>query len=212
MEVQEQDAQQHQHRAEQRVQEELDRRVELARAAPDADQQVHRDQHGFPENEEEEEIERHEDAQHAGLQHQKPDVVFLHAILDRGPRGEDRDPAQQRGQHDQQERNAVDAEDVAGADRGDPVVGRAFDELEAGLEALRPEPRHQRQGNQQAGQRKDVRDPADRVLVLLGNKQEQERAHQRREKNDRENVIMHRSSRRSSVFSRRRNLACYRTA
>ena len=79
MEIEEQDAQQHQHRASQGVEEKLDRGVKLARAAPDADQQVHRDQHGFPENEEEEEIERHEDAEHAGLQNQKPDVIFLDA-------------------------------------------------------------------------------------------------------------------------------------
>ena len=85
MEVEEQDAQQHQHRAGQRVEEELDGGVEFARASPDADQQVHRDEHGFPENEEEEEIERHEDAEHAGLEDEKPDVVFLDAILDRGP-------------------------------------------------------------------------------------------------------------------------------
>ncbi len=185
VEVEEQNAQQHQHRAGQGVEEEFDRGVEFARAAPDADQQVHRHQHGFPENKEEEEIERHEDAEHAGLQHQKPDVVFLHAILDRGPRRQNRDPSQQRGEHDQQERNAIDAQHVARADRGDPVVRRALDELEAGLEALCPEHRHQRQRDQEAAEREDVRDPADGVLVLLGNKQEQERAHQRREKNDR---------------------------
>ncbi len=138
VEVQEQNAQQHQHRAGQRVQEELDRGVKLARPAPDADQQIHRHQHRFPENEEEEEIERHEDAEHAGLQHQKPDVVFLHAILNRRPRRQNRNPAQQRRQHDQQERNAVDAQHVTRADRGNPVVGRALDELEARLEALLP--------------------------------------------------------------------------
>jgi hypothetical protein len=85
MEVKKQNAEQHQHRASQCVEEELDRRVEFARAAPDADQEVHRDQHGFPENEEEEEIERHEDAEHAGLQNQEPDVVFFDAVLDGCP-------------------------------------------------------------------------------------------------------------------------------
>ncbi len=56
MEVKEQNAEQHQHRSSQGVEEELDGRVKLARSAPDADQQIHWDQHGFPENEEEEEI------------------------------------------------------------------------------------------------------------------------------------------------------------
>ena len=51
---------QHQHRAEQRVEEELDRRVLVPRAAPDADQEVHRQEHDFPEDVEEEEVERDE--------------------------------------------------------------------------------------------------------------------------------------------------------
>ena len=55
-------------------------------------------------------------------------------------------------------------------------------------------------------------DPADGVFLLFRNKDEQKRADQRREKNDRENVIMHKSSRRSLVFSRRQTFACYRTA
>ena len=37
----------------------------------------------------------------------------------------------------------------------------------------------------------NVRNPADRVLVLLGHEQEHKRAHQRRKQNDRENVILH---------------------
>jgi hypothetical protein len=37
------------------VDEELDRGVDLARAAPDADQQRHRDEHRLPEDEEEDE-------------------------------------------------------------------------------------------------------------------------------------------------------------
>ena len=168
----------------QRVQEELDGGVELARAAPDADQQVHRHEHRFPENEEEEEVERHEHAEHARLQNQKPDVVLLHAVLDGGPRREDRDPAQQRGQHDEQEGDAVDAEDVTRADGGNPVVGRALDELEAGLEALVPEPGHERQRDQESAEREEVGDPADGVFVLLGDEQKQDRAQQRREKDD----------------------------
>ena len=35
------------------------------------------------------------------------------------------------------------------------------------LEALRPEHRHQRQRDQESAERKNVRDPADGVLVLL---------------------------------------------
>ncbi len=175
MEVEEQNAQQHEHGAQQRVQKELDGRIEFARAAPDADQQIHRHQHRFPENEEEEEIERHEDAHHSRLQHQKPDVIFLHPNLDGGPRRKNRDPTQQRGQHDQQKRNAVNAQVVTRANRGNPVIQRALDELEVRgghLETLRPEHRHQRQRDQESAKGEEVRNPADRVLVLLRNEQE----------------------------------------
>ncbi len=66
-----------QHAADERVQEELDRGVFLARAAPDADQEVHRQEHDFPEHVEQEEIERAEHAQHAGFQQQEQDAVGL---------------------------------------------------------------------------------------------------------------------------------------
>src|SRR5260370_1020949 len=130
MEVEEQDAKQHQHRAQQRIQKELDGSIEFARTTPDTDQQIHRHQHRFPENEEEEEIERHEDAEHPRLQHQEPDVIFLHPYLDGGPRRKNRDPSQQRGQHDQQKRNAVNAQVVTRTNRADPVIRRALEELE----------------------------------------------------------------------------------
>ena len=48
LEVQRQDAEQHQDRAGQRVEEELDGGVQLARAAPHADDEVHRHQHQLP--------------------------------------------------------------------------------------------------------------------------------------------------------------------
>ncbi len=167
MEIQEQDSQQHQHRAKQGVEEELDGRVQLARAAPDANQQIHRYQHGLPEDEEQEHVVGHEDAEHARLQYQEPNVVFLHAVLDGIPRRQDRDGPQQRGQHDEQERDAVYADHVAGANGRDPIVGCALDELEAGTIFQRPEPWNQRQRNRKAQEAEDVADPADGVLVLL---------------------------------------------
>ena len=191
MEVQEDDAQQHQHRTKQRVQEELDRGVKLARPAPDADQQIHRHQHGFPEHEEQEEVVGHEDAEHAGLQQQEPGVVLFGAVLNGFPRRQDRDRTQQRRQHDQQKRNAVDADHVARADRGDPVVGRAFHELEARALLHRPEPRHQGQRDRESQDAEDVRHPADRVFVLLRYQQQDRGPHQRGEQNDRKYVVIH---------------------
>src|ERR1043165_9939024 len=84
--IEKQDAEQHQHRAGQRVEEKLDCGVKLLRAAPDADQEVHRYQHYFPQDVEHEEVLGHEDAEHAGLQNQQKDVIFLDALLDGAPR------------------------------------------------------------------------------------------------------------------------------
>src|ERR1700678_16753 len=181
MEIEEQDAQQHQHGTGQRIEEELDRGVKFTWTAPDADQQIHRYQHGFPENEEQEEVERNKNPQHAGLQNQKPNVIFFYAVLDGRSGRKNRDPAQQRGQHDEQERNAVDADHVTRANRGNPVVRRTLNKLEAGFEALHPEPGHQRQRDQKSAKRKNIGNPADGVLVLLRDEQEHKLAHQRRE-------------------------------
>ena len=95
VEVQHQDGDQHQHAAEQRVEEELDRRVFAPRAAPDADQEVHRQQHHFPEDVEQEEVERQEDAEHARFEQQEQNAVGLHVLVDR-PAGAHRQHADER--------------------------------------------------------------------------------------------------------------------
>src|SRR6202451_2069411 len=89
-----------------------------------------------------------------------------------------------------------------------PVVGCPFDELESGLEALHPEPAHQWQRNQKPTQRKNVGDPADSVFVVLGDEQKHERAHQRREENDGENVVVHFSSELRAMSYERSSCAC----
>ena len=182
VEVQRQDAQQHDDAADQGVEEELDRGVEPIRAAPDADEEVHRHQHHFPEQEEEQEVERHERAEHPGLQDEQEDVVLLQALGDRGPRRQDRDEAHQRREQDQQDAEAVDAEKVLGPNRGNPWS--ALDQLK--LRALRVvearEP--QRNRDDEADKRRDIRNPLDGLLVLLVHEEQKERARQRREQDD----------------------------
>ncbi len=63
-----QDRHEHEERAEEGVDEELDGRVEPVLPAPDPDDEVHRDQHHFPEHVENEEIEREEYPEHARRQ------------------------------------------------------------------------------------------------------------------------------------------------
>ena len=156
LEIKRQNAQQHDHRADQRVQEKFDRGVQAAVAAPDADQEIHRHQHHFPEHIEEEEIERHENAQHADLQQQEQNVIFLGANLDGAPGGKDRNSAEERRQDHQQEADAVDAQRVVRADGGNPVG--VFAELVARRGRVQAEAPEQRQRDDQPEEaRKDCR-------------------------------------------------------
>ena len=80
--IQPEDRGQHEDRGDHGVHEKLHCGVDIALVAEHADQQRHRDQRGFPEEVEEEEIERGEDADQRGLQNQQQDEEFLHAIVD----------------------------------------------------------------------------------------------------------------------------------
>ena len=98
-EVEAQQRDQDEHAAEQRVQEELDGRVLAARPAPDADEEVHRQQHHFPEDVEQEEVQRQERADHAGFQQQEQHAVAADVLVDL-PAGDHRQEAEDRGQQD----------------------------------------------------------------------------------------------------------------
>ncbi len=74
-----------------------------------------------------------------------------------------------RGQHDQQEGYAINAEIISGANGGNPGVRRALHELEARKVFDRPEPADQRQRYGEAEEGEDVGNPADCVFALAGN-------------------------------------------
>jgi hypothetical protein len=177
LEVERQDAQQHQHRTGQRIEEELDGRVQLSRAAPDADDEVHGHQHQFPEDVEQEEIEGNKHPDHARLQQQEHGVVSLDAVLSRVPGGENREEAHQRGEHQQQQADAVDANVVVHAERGNPTG--ALLELEAG--DIRAEARDQRQRNQEPGECRQVGPDPHQALALRRNEEQDRQAGQGRE-------------------------------
>ena len=69
--IEPEDGDQHQNRAEHGVQNELHRGVNPAIVTPHADDEVHGDEHHFPENEEEKKIERNEDADQARFENQQ---------------------------------------------------------------------------------------------------------------------------------------------
>ena len=62
------DRDEHQEAARHRVDDELERGVDAPRAAPYADEKIHRHQHDFPKNVEKKKIQRDKGAEHAGLQ------------------------------------------------------------------------------------------------------------------------------------------------
>ena len=110
IDAQPQDGQQHQDGTGHRVQEELDGGIDAARSAPDADQEVHRDEREFPEDVEQEQVLRQEDAHHAHFQQQEEDHEILDALFDRRPGGEDGDRGQEGGQQNQQDAQPIHAE------------------------------------------------------------------------------------------------------
>jgi hypothetical protein len=87
--VQEDQRNQHQQRAEQRVQEELERRVDLVGPTPDADDQVHRDQRGLKEHIEQNAVERAEHADHQAAENEERTHVLVDALGDDLPAGND---------------------------------------------------------------------------------------------------------------------------
>ena len=106
----------HQERARHRVDEELHRRAEPAGAAPDADEDVERDQHRLEERVEEEQVLRDEDADgRAGEEEHQPEVrarpvaADPEAVADRGRHRDDGEP-------DEPEREAVLADVVRDAE------------------------------------------------------------------------------------------------
>src|ERR1700693_5722941 len=94
-----QDPDQHQQRSNHREQYKLDSGVNLAAVSPDAYQEVHRDQHHFPEHIEQEQIDREQRAEQAGFQHQHEKAELARTLLDIAAAGiEDRQSNQNSSQ------------------------------------------------------------------------------------------------------------------
>ena len=198
MEVENENRHEHEQRAEERIDEKLDGCIEPVIAAPDPDDEIHRDEHHFPHHVEEEEIERDEHTDHACGQHQQQRVETVFALRDVAPAAENRERHQKRGKEHQEERNPVHAHRVANAPRADPgVIG---DQLHAGAGNERPPQRNGDAKLDQAGHER-------RVFRHSGGNQHDDRAgderpaEQRREHPGRVHQLMARQ-RRSSTPTR----------
>src|SRR5687768_862542 len=134
-EIHRDDADEHEQRSREREDDELQRRVDAALAAPDADDQVHRHEHQLEEHVEEEEVEREEHADHADLEQEESGHELRHALLDRpAARIDDRDEGEERRHDHEQHGDPIHAELVADAEAREP--GRRLRELEARLPDL----------------------------------------------------------------------------
>ena len=148
-EVDRQDRQQHEHRPGQGVKEELDGRVlrPVLRLAPDADQEVHRHQAHLPEHVEKDQVQRHEDAEHAHFEQQEEEEELPHPHLDRPRRVPQSQRRQEGGEEDHRDAQPIHAHVIVDVEHGDP---RRLDvELHAAGALVVAEPEHDRQPQRQ---------------------------------------------------------------
>jgi len=176
--------QQHQDRTEQCVQKELVAGIDPTLAAPNPDDQEHRDQTALEEGVEENQIKGAEHADHEHFQKQKRDHVFLDPGLDRFPARKDAEGHQRRRQQNEQDGNAVDAH-LIGNGTAQPID--SLHHLEVGIGGI--ELRQDQKRKQEVDNRHQQRDQPDVAmfgrLVFPGEQQDQGRAKQRQEGYDR---------------------------
>src|SRR5207245_8373570 len=137
----------------------------------------HRNEHDFPEQKEEEEVEREEDANDADFEEQKRHEEFFHAFLNAFPGSQNGDQSEEGGENDQEEADAIDADVVADRRARDP--SEIFFELIALLVDRDFEEQHQRKRELGHGDGKG--DFANPGMVVAAQQQQRQRAEGREE-------------------------------
>ena len=163
VQVQERDADQHEHTAQQGVQDVLERGVlPFDSAAPQLDQEIAGDQHQFPEDEEEDQIDRDEDADDGGLKCQQGHKIQFDLLSNRVPGMHHDQGGEQCGEADEQDADAVHREVVADPERRDPP--QSLGELHRGGVRYKAQQEDDRQDEFQRrdGQRRVL----DQILVI----------------------------------------------
>ena len=112
LKIEDQHTDQHQRTAEHRIQEKFDRSIFPPRPTPDANQEIHRQQHQFPEDEEQEEVHGAENARHGRIQQQEQGEITLLGPINI-PRGQNANRAQKGSQQNHRYADAVDANKIA---------------------------------------------------------------------------------------------------
>ena len=167
---------QHQQGAEQGVQEKLESGVDLVWAAPDADDQVHRDQGGLKKDVEQDAVQSTEHANHQTRQNQESGHVLVHFAGDDLPARNDHDHVDERGQQHKPQRNAVQPQVVVHIEALNPRS--FFDKLHGRSAELKA--RIQRQRDQETGDRADERKPAHSAGLAVMTEGQQDNAESNR--------------------------------
>ena len=137
--------------------EELHGGVHAVLVAPDGDEEVHRDQHQFPGEVEQEEIDSEKHAGDAGQDPQQVEVEEPDGFGDFGPGSQHRDDAKEEREQQQQQAQAVESQVKADAELRNPSpVGL----LEPGTQASVGIADPQRQRQDEIDQHGDQCDPA----------------------------------------------------
>jgi hypothetical protein len=173
----------HEQPADQRVEEELDRRVLPAGAAVRADDEVHRHEHDLEEHVEQEHVGGGEDADHRALEGEQQGEVDGHGPLGTlgvVPRRQDHQRYEHRDEHEHHQRDAVRGEGEPHAPGRDPRIGLA--ELEAVTLRLERDPHDDAQHQHQ--QRPAQGDLLGQVTTAARHEAHDQRAHQRQQRQD----------------------------
>ncbi|VVN62764.1 hypothetical protein PS685_04128 [Pseudomonas fluorescens] len=89
---------------------------------PERDEEIHRHQHHFPEEEEHEQVDGEEHANHTAQDPHQVQVEEAHVTLDFFPRTQHRQHTEQAGEQDHQQRQAVQRQVHADTEAGNPGV------------------------------------------------------------------------------------------
>src|SRR5688572_17749224 len=106
------DGNQHEQGTHQCIEEELHCCVNSIIPTPNPDEEVHGNQHRFPENIEKENIKSDKSSEHSCLQHQKHKIIFSKARFDRRKRAKNRNRHQKSREQNQPETQSVYAERI----------------------------------------------------------------------------------------------------
>ena len=185
LEVQGEKGDEHERRTEHGVEEELERCVLAIFATPDTDHEVHRQQHEFEEDEEQDEVLRDEGTGHANLQHQHENQKRLRITRRRDviPRIDHHQHGDDHAQDVQRQAQTIEANREVAMDDFDPR--RVGEELQLAGAAI-AELRQRVHPNYQCGKRGEQRDLLVQQFLPLGDEHHDEYTNERQEGADRE--------------------------